>query len=686
MRAIMQTDQANAPLARVLSPRNLVVIGGGAWGQAVIEQARKFGFDGPIWAIHPSKQIAGADQTVPALDDLGFVPDVAYVAVNRHATIDIVRTLSDMGAGGAVCFASGFSEAEAETSDGVQLQTDLLRAAGTMPILGPNCYGFINGLDRVCVWPDQHGMTQVDRGVAIITQSSNMMINLTMQRRGLPIAYALTAGNQARVDLIDLAMHALNDPRVSAIGLHIEGISDTDKLFDLATRAASLGKGIVAIKVGTSDQAQTATISHTASMAGSAVAGRALFDRLGIGLVTDLPCFLETLKILHHYGPLHSTDMVSLSCSGGEASLIADLGHEMGITFPPLDQAQSSGLRRALGPKVALANPLDYHTYIWGDVDAMADCFLAMLDRADIGFGVIIVDFPLSDRCDPSAWHCVIQSAARVRQRISTPFALLATLPEGIDEDTERRLQSMNVLCLRGLSDGLSAVLAAQLHVPCAQRPWKSQSLNAPHILLEAQAKRQLASYGVVVPTAHICDTTVQLTDAFDQMTKPVVLKTTHAAHKTESGGVIVSIETQDQLLSAAKDIGAWPLLMEDMITDTVAELLVSVQNDQVHGYTLTLGAGGVLTEIWRDTVSVAMPVTSDDILRALEQLKIYPILVGYRGKTGCDLNQIMRTVLSVQDYVQAHLTTIGEIEINPLIVQPNAAVAVDALIRKDLE
>lgn len=682
----MQIDQTSAPLARVLSPSSLVVIGGGAWGKAVIEQARKFGFDGPIWAVHPSKPIFGADQTVPTLDHLGFIPDLAYVAVNRHATIDIIRALSNMGAGGAVCFASGFSEAASETLDGAQLQADLIDAAGKMPILGPNCYGFINGLDGVCVWPDQHGMARTERGVAIVTQSSNIMINLTMQRRGLPIAYALTAGNQARVDLVDLAMHALNDPRVSAVGLHIEGVSDTDKLFDLAVRAQELGKGIVAIKVGSSEQAQIATISHTASMAGSAVSGRALFDRLGIGLVSDLPIFLEALKILHHYGPLVNRRMVSLSCSGGEASLIADLGQTIGIEFPTLSDPQRIGLRDALGSKVALANPLDYHTYIWGDTGAMAQCFSAMLSGDDLGLGVIIVDFPLSDRCDPAAWNCVIEAATIAKQNTSTPLALLSTLPEGIDEATEQRLQNAGVLCLRGLSDALSAVIAAQRPTPLRARPWKPHILRDPVTILETSAKSELAQFGVPVPRSVLCAGLDQLQAAFAEMEKPVVLKTADAAHKTETGGVIVGIDNLNALRIAVGEIGKWPLLLEPMVTDAVAELLVAVQNDQVHGYTLTLGAGGIYTEILRDTVSLTMPLDEPDIRAALAQLKLYPILVGYRGRVAADLGPVVQAILAVQDYVQANLPRVAEIEINPMIVQPHGAMAVDALIRKDPE
>jgi len=138
----------------------------------------------------------------------------------------VVRQLAALGAGGAVCFASGFAEAGAEIAGAADLQADLLNAAGDMPILGPNCYGLINAVDGAALWPDQHGCTRVARGVAIITQSSNIAINLTMQRRGLPVAYVVTVGNQAMISMAEIGMSLLDDPRVSALGLHIEGFGD----------------------------------------------------------------------------------------------------------------------------------------------------------------------------------------------------------------------------------------------------------------------------------------------------------------------------------------------------------------------------------------------------------------------------------------------------------------------------
>ena len=139
-------------ISRLFRPRSIAVIGGGAWCDSVVRRCREMGFDGPIWPVHPTKDAVGGQPTVPRLEDLPAPPDACFIGVNRQATVAAARILSGMGAGGAVCFASGFSEARQELTDGADLQDALLEAAGEMPILGPNCYGFINYLDGALLW------------------------------------------------------------------------------------------------------------------------------------------------------------------------------------------------------------------------------------------------------------------------------------------------------------------------------------------------------------------------------------------------------------------------------------------------------------------------------------------------------------------------------------------------------
>ena len=202
-------------LQRFLKPQSIAILGGG-WAANVIEQLLKSGYQGDIWPVHPKRESILGVKCFSSIKELPSSPDAAFIGVNREATIDVVAELRERDCGGAICFASGFKESQINKDQAQDdLQNQLITAAGDMPILGPNCYGYLNYLDNVCLWPDQHGGapitkgTTVSEGVAIIAQSSNIAINMTMQRRGLALTHMLTVGNQAQVGVSDLAMSCL---------------------------------------------------------------------------------------------------------------------------------------------------------------------------------------------------------------------------------------------------------------------------------------------------------------------------------------------------------------------------------------------------------------------------------------------------------------------------------------------
>ena len=671
-------------LSRLLRPASIAVVGGGAWCASVVDQCGKIGYGGPVWPVHPTRAEISGRAAFASLDDLPGVPDAVFIGVNRETTLDVVARLSAMGAGGAVCFASGFREMQAETGDGDALQARLLEAAGAMPIIGPNCYGFINYLDGALLWPDQHGGQRVESGVAILTQSSNIAINLSMQARGLPIAYLMTAGNQAQLGLAQLGRALLADPRVTALGLHIEGIGDLTAFETLAQEARAFGKPIVALKAGKSEQARAAAISHTASLAGSDAGARALLARLGVAQVEGLPALLETLKLLHLAGPLPSNRIMSLSCSGGEASLIADNAVGRDIAFPPLDTSQADGLRAALGPRVALANPLDYHTFIWGDVARMTDTFAAML-MGDVAMGCVIVDFPRSDRCDPSAWDCVIEAGGAARARVAKPLALLSTLPETLPEPVIARCLAAGLIPLIGLDEALTAIALAARLGRRHDVPEPILSPGAPsdvRMLSEAGAKHALAGFGLSVPASRLAATPQQAARSAEQLGFPVVLKGQGVAHKSEAGLIALNLTNAEAVANAAARMDSSDFLIEAMVTGGLVELLIGVLRDPAHGFVLTLAAGGVLTEVMADSQSLLLPLQETDVLDALKRLRIAPLLAGYRGKPGVDLDAIAQAVMAVQAYVIANAARLDEIEINPLICGETFAIAADALIR----
>lgn len=673
-------------LSRLLRPKSIAVVGGGTWCRSVIEQCEKIGFQGPLWPVHSTADHFAGHNTFRSIDDLPSAPDATFIGVNRHSTIDVVKSLEQRGGGGAVCFASGFLEVQAEASDGAELQSLLLEGAGDMPIIGPNCYGVINYLDSVALWPDQHGGVKVGSGVALITQSSNMAINISMQQRGLPLAYIVTVGNQAQIGFSEIGRALLCDERVTALGLHIEGIGNIPAFEALASEARKLGKGIVAIKIGQSEQAQAATISHTASLAGSDAGARAVLQRLGIARVDSLPELLETLKLLHVCGPLSGNRVASMSCSGGEASLMADAGISRNIVFPNLNETQKIGLRSALGSMVSLANPLDYHTYIWGNAAGMGAAFSAMM-QGDLDIGCVIVDFPRSDLCSQEAWNCVLEAAEITTQNVALPLALVASLPENMPEDVAKRLMEINVIPLCGLSESLVAIEAVSFigqSLANHPEPILQGRLPINSVLIdEADAKDCLSTFGLVVPKRKTARAGAEVLDACSDIGFPAVLKVRWLAHKSESDAVKLGLMSLEEVDKAAKKMNVDHFLLEEMVTDGICELLIGVTRDRAHGFVLTIAAGGVLTELFNDQCSLMLPVNQDAVVQALDRLKTASLLQGYRGNPGADYPSIIRAVMALQAYVLKHAHEVEEIEINPLIVTPDRAIAADALIRQ---
>lgn len=659
-------------LDRLMRPKSIAVLGAG-WALNVIEQCRKMGFAGQVWPVHPTKAEIGGLKAYASLSDLPGVPDATFIGVNRFATIDVVAELSAIGAGGAICFASGWTEAGEP-----ELQAKLVAAAGDMPILGPNCYGVINYLDGALLWPDQHGGVPVRSGVALVSQSSNIVINLGMQKRGLPVAYVACLGNAAVVGLAELAGAVLDDPRVTALGLYVEGIDDAAAFAALAEKARALGKGIALIKSGKTDLSRKAAASHTASLAGGGAASSAFLRQIGVAEVNSPSELIETLKIFHVHGTGLGSRICSLSCSGGEAGLVADLAAPFGIDFPPVPDPIRERLAEILGPIVAIANPLDYHTFIWGDGPRTTDVFTTMLSGYDAG--IYIIDMPRADRCDPSGYQPAFDAIVAAQANTGRPAFPVASLPENFDEAYAAQLLSQGVCVLMGLETALAAIKAAQ--IPAGAAGWRPLSALPPRdvqMLSEAEGKALLASAGISVPKSITAATLAGATVAAQGLTAPFALKGLGFAHKTEAGAVRLGLTSLD---GQAEMQGATGYLVEEMVTGAVAEILVGLQRDPIYGITLTLGMGGVTAEVLADTVTLILPASADQILEALRGLRLWPLLDGYRGRPKADMAALAQLAVQLGDMMAAD-ASLEEIEINPVLVRQKGAVAVDALIRR---
>lgn len=679
-------------LRRLLAPRHVAVFGG-RWAAEAIRQSRRVGFSGEIWPVHPRHDTVEGLRCYRSVAELPEAPDASFVAVPRETVPGIVEALAKRGAGGVVCFSSGFAETGAE---GAPLQERLVEAAGEMALIGPNCYGMLNLLDGAALWPDQHGGRPVERGAAIISQSGNMGLNFTMQRRCLPLAYLISVGNMAVTGIEALVDALLDDRRVDAIGLHLEGLEDVAGFSRAAIKALRRGVPLVVLKSGSSELGASTTVSHTSSLAGPDDLHEALFRRYGVARVRDPVGLVETLKFLCVHGALPGRRLVSASCSGGEAALVADLADPLGLDLPEIPEAARRRLRGVLGEWVSIANPLDYHTYIWGDIAAQTECFAGVLEcRFDAH--LLVLDLPREDRCSAAPWETTLEAFVAARHRFGDEAraSLAASMPEGLPERVGDRLLAEGIAPMQGIRECLEAIdAAARIGAARARAanavplPPVAAAPEAPvRTLNERDGKRALAGAGLAVPEGETVGAD-EAPAAAARLGYPVAVKVLSGTlvHKTEAGAVKLGLHDANAVRDAVDAMRGMSetFLVERMAPRAVAELIIGVRRDPKFGLALTVGAGGVLVELRRDAATVLLPSSEEEVAAALASLKIYPLLAGYRNRPGGDIAAVHEAVAAVMRYAGANRDRLYELDVNPLLVLPEdaGAVAVDALVR----
>ena len=662
---------------------------GGREAARVAEQCDRMGFTGALWPVHATRGTVAGRPAFRTVADLPGAPDAAFVGVNRHATVDVVAALSRAGAGGAVCYASGFLEA----GDGGALQHALVEAAAGMPIVGPNCYGLINFLDATPLWPDQHGgrrLGAAERGVAIVTQSSNIGVSVTMQQRGLPMAYLLTAGNQAQLGISALASALLDDERISAIGLHVEAFDSVEGFEALARRARDREVPVVVMKTGRSERARASILTHTASISGSDAGADAFLYRLGFARVRGIPELLEALKLLHVHGALGGPRLGAMCCSGGEAAVLSDTIEDTGLRFPDLAPRRAAAVRATVHPLVTVANPFDYHTFSWGDEAALTETFTAFA-RGGFDATMLVLDFPRTDRCDDSDWEAAVDAFERAMRTTGAKGAIAATLAENLPEERAARLIECGIAPLAGVREAFTAIECGAAIGEAWRSPPRAPLVDrgcvstAPILLDEATSKARLAEFGIAVPRGVVARSVNEAVAGAAALGGSVAVKALGIAHKTERDAVRLGLCEPDDIRDAVRELLALgdAVLVERFATDIVVELIVGLHRDPQLGLLLTVGSGGVFVELAADSVTLLLPVTDRDIRRALSRLRCAPMLEGWRGREPADVDAAVAAVLAIAEFAVAYRDRIEELDVNPLGVAAagQGAVALDALI-----
>jgi acyl-CoA synthetase (NDP forming) len=687
-------------LKRMLAPQHVAFVGGRSMARA-LKRCAEGGYPGQMWLINPQHDSLEGVPCVRSVAELPCGPDAVFIATNRELTLTCVAELAAIGAGGAICYASGFAETGAE---GQALQQQLLKVAGDMALLGPNCYGLLDYLHSCALWPVAHGGKAVEKGVAVLTQSGNFAYNLSMSDRSLPVAYMASVGNQAQLGVAELMDVLLDEPRVTAIGLHLEGLKNVPAFARAAHKALEKGIPIIALKTGVSQIGAELALSHTSSLSGSDALYDALFDRLGVIRVSGPVSFVETLKAAACGNLPAGNSLIALACSGGDAGLIADYAERNELGLPKLDQGQVGELAQVLPGYANLVNPLDFTTAIWGDGEAL-DRMLDSALRTEADAAMLVLDYPAQFTGERKECDLLLELFCAALVRHGKTGFVTSAFPELLPAHARERLHSQGVAALQGVEDGLAAwgriagyqrnrqallALGESALVPLCPQALEGEG----RLLNEWDSKQALKAFGLPTPNGVLSTPDKALKDA-ETLGYPLVLKAVSAQlpHKTEAGAVALNLKDGAALSAALErmraSIAAYApgvvfdqLLLEPMAKPPLAELIVGIKRENDFGLALVIGAGGILVELLKDSRSLLLPTTDGAIRNALLGLRSAPLLQGFRGREPADMDALVAAIRAVADYACENAAHLLELDVNPLLVGAQGTTAVDALIR----
>jgi acyl-CoA synthetase (NDP forming) len=381
-----------------------------------------------------------------------------------------------------------------------------------------------------------------------------------------------------------------------------------------------------------------------------------------------------------------------MSTSGGDLTLLADAMIGLDLTMPPLSDEVAQKLRSAVHERMVAANPLDFQMFDWDNEDRLAATFTPFVSE---GFDVslCVLDYPREDLCDQSTWGGAERGFVRAIHETGTRGAVLSTFSDTISEPVAARLIEEGIAPLAGIDAGLAGIQAAVDVGAAWRRPPSPPLLECGgqtddaqvKIRDEAESKALLERCGVSVPPSRTVRDPQEAAAAAEELGYPVAVKALGVAHKTEAGGVKLDLSSADDVSMALAEMShlSESFLVEKMVEDVVAELIVGVARDEQFGPYLLVGGGGILVEMMKDSASLLLPVTRERVVEALETLKCAPLLSGFRGRPAADLSAAMNAILAVAKMVEENPSSIVELDINPLMVlaEGRGVVAADALI-----
>ncbi len=683
-------------LQALLRPRSIAIIGASdnasRIGGVPVELLIRAGFAN-IYPVNPkSPRVQG----LPAYDRIESVPsgvELAIVCVSAEAVLSQLERCHARGIAAAIVYAAGYAETNEAAGRARQAELSAFAQRSGMKIAGPNCMGNANFTDGVFTTFGRSFQPGHPAGAtALLTQSGNLCATLYRMgwRAGVAFSHVINTGNEACLEFSEYLEYLAQDEATKCAICYVEGLRDGPAFLRAAAQFRATGKLLAIYKVGVSERGAAASRSHTAALAGDAAAYHASFEAAGVARVQELS-ELGDLAHLHTLGDkIGGSRCAILSVSGAAGAILADALTVHGGDVPTLPSSVQDELRARIPAFGMVANPVDLTGNLVNANDFVFEAIRLALSPAEVDLLLLYLPGQFLDQ----ALEQVARAAAESRKALIVVDTFAST-------DRERVLA-----CGVGYFDDLDRAAKAvsrygawkQRRMRDATRPPSSvrwPALDAGRgALSELEGKAALARFGVPVVPDLLVREREDARRAAASLGGPVVLKlvSPDVAHKTELGLVRLHLEDGEAVLRAfdelyeraraSEGVRIDGVTVEPMLTGGV-ELLVGATRDPVFGWLLTVGLGGVLTELMQDVSHSLLPIDAAAAEAMLRRLRGFALLDGYRGAAKADVCAAAKAIEAFGDAVLAADARVREIEINPLLVFPQGkgAIAADALV-----
>ena len=699
-------------LNKLLKPKKIAVVGASekasTMGGDLLTNIQLWGRMEDVYLVNPKYDRIFDQKCYHSIAELPEAIDLIIICTSKKTVPGLLQEAAAKGCGGAVVYASGYGETSGE--DGKKDQAELASLCRELDIalMGPNCGGFNNYIDKVCAFAFIIEDRDFKGNIGFVSQSGQLCQSL--MENTTRFSFMMSVGNCSTVYVEDYLDYLVDDPDTKVVAAYLEGIKNPAKFINMLQKAALKRKPVVILKVGASEKASTLASSHTGSMSGTDKVFDAIAKKFGVIRVKDLEELHAIATLLATLPSLPEKPTFSaMAFSGGEVVVCADSAFYNGIEFPDFEKETRDALQAMLPYYATANNPLDMTFTMSYDSDIFAQALQTVMDDKNIG--MCLLCFTILQKNIAPDVITMIEGIEKVMEKGRVkPIAFVPLMENTRERALVERLEVVGVpilpptnyafTVLKHLADFIQ--YDAKEHDLDIVLPSSGVAPGGANVkaLTERESKEALGKYGIPVTREVVvpCDIGQdKAAMAAEQLGFPVVMKieSEQIMHKSDIGGVVLNITNREEAAMAftrildnarknAPEAHLGGVSIQEMAPKGL-EIIIGVNNDPQFGPAVLCGLGGVFVEIFKDVSLCPAPVSRAEATGMLKKLQGYPLLAGARGGSALDEEAIIEAIMNVSKYAIDHIDSVSQIDINPVLVYSKGSgiTAVDALILK---